>query len=192
MKVALLLVVAGLLPQGAMANDFPADRIVAAATGDWNKDGSQDLAVIARPAEGGDEDNGVYIYLADPGESRLKLKVAAPNKLWGSLVMFGQEPGVSAMPNGSIRLTSQNSAVGRDRWSQSLTLAWRGAQFVVAGYSYSSHDTLDPGNSTECDLNVLTGKGTANGKAVTAKGAQIAFEVWDDEIGRKACGLASQ
>ncbi|PTM90177.1 FG-GAP repeat protein [Mycoplana dimorpha] len=192
MKAALLFSIATMLPSGAMAMDFPADRIVAAATGDWNRDGRTDLVVIAAPGEGEDEDNGVYIYLADPNESRLKPKVAAPNKLWGSLAMFGQEPAVAALPNGSIQLTSQNSAVGRDRWSQNLTLAWRNAQFVVAGYRYASRDTLAPGNSTDCDLNVLTGKGMANGKPIAVPAVQIAFEGWDDEIGRKACGLASR
>lgn len=187
MKIALPFLIALVMPLGAAAEDFPADRVVAAATGDWDKDGNADLALIVRPTEGSDEDNGVYIYLADPGASRLKVAVAAPNRIWGSLTMFGQEPGVSALANGSIQLTSQNNSVGRDRWSQSLTLAYRNAQFIVAGYTYSSYDTLDTANTTECDLNVLTGKGTANGKPIATKGAQIAFQDWKDEIGQSFC-----
>lgn len=176
----------------ATAQDFPAERIFAAAMGDWNKDGSPDLVVIAKPSDGSDDDNGVYIYLADPSEARLKLKVAAPNKVWGNLTMFGQEPGITALANGSIKLTSQNSAVGRDRWEQSLTIAYRNEQFVVAGYTYSSYDTLDPNNTSQCDLNVLTGKGTANGKPVTARAEAVTFEAWNDEIGQKACGFSTQ
>ncbi|MBD9372060.1 hypothetical protein IB238_05360 [Rhizobium sp. ARZ01] len=187
MKIVLTSLVVVLMPFCVAAQDFPADRVVAAATGDWNRDGNEDLVLIARPAEGSDEDNGVYIYIADPGESRLSVKVAASNKIWGNLAMFGQEPGVSALPNGSIKLTSQNSSVGRDRWSQNLTLAYRNAQFIVAGYTYSSYDTLDTANTTECDLNVLTGKGTANGKPIATKGAQIAFQDWSDEIGHTLC-----
>lgn len=192
MKFLLPLVIAMLAPCAAAAEGFPADRIVAAATGDWDRDSNADLALIARPAEGSDEDNGVFIYLANPGESRLGLKVSAPNKIWGNLTMFGQEPTVAALANGSIKLTSQNSSVGRDRWSQSLTLAYRNGRFVVAGYTYSSYDTLDNANTRECDLNVLTGKGTANGKPITTAAAQITLEEWNDETGQKACGFASQ
>lgn len=192
MKFALPLLIVLLVPFGAAAEIFPADRIVAAASGDWDSDGNADLALIARPAEGSDEDNGVFIYLANPGESRLELKVSAPNKIWGNLTMFGQEPAVAALANGSIKLTSQNSSVGRDRWSQNLTLAYRGGRFIVAGYTYSSYDTLDSDNARECDLNVLTGKGTANGKPITTTGAQISFEEWSDQTGQKACGIAPQ
>ncbi|MFD1326992.1 hypothetical protein [Mycoplana ramosa] len=192
MKRVLPLLMVLLAPCVAAAEDFPADRIVAAATGDWDRDGNTDLALIARPAEGSDEDNAVFIYLANPGESRLALKVSAPNKISGNLTMFGQEPTVAALANGSIKLTSQNSSIGRDRWSQSLTLAYRGGRFIVAGYTYSSYDTLDNDNTRACDLNVLTGKGTANGKPITTAGAQIAYEDWSDEIGRKACGFGSQ
>jgi hypothetical protein len=180
------------LAVAAPAQDFPAERIFAAAMGDWNRDDSQDLVVIAQPAEDSDEDNGVYIYLADPSEARLKLTVAAPNKVWGNLTLFGQEPGVTALANGSIKLTSQNSAVGRDRWEQSLTIAYRNGQFVVAGYTYSSYDTLEPNNTSQCDLNVLTGKGTANGKPIAAKAEPVTFEAWNDEIGQKACGFSAR
>ncbi|SOC45695.1 hypothetical protein SAMN05892877_11783 [Rhizobium subbaraonis] len=179
------------LAVAASAQDFLAERIFAAAMGDWNKDGSPDLVVIARPSEGSD-DNGVYIYLAEPSEARLQLKVAAPNKVWGNLTLFGQEPAVAALANGSIKLTSQNSAVGRDRWEQSLAIAYRNGQFVVAGYTYSSYDTLDPNNTSQCDLNVLTGKGMANGKPVTARAETVTFEAWSDEIGQKACGFSAQ
>lgn len=189
MKIAPAFVAFLLMSSPAGAGDFPAERIVAAAAGDWNGDGHADLAVIARPAADSDEDNGLYIYLTDPDEARLKLVVSAPDSVWGNLVMFGQEPAVTALASGSIRLTSQNSSIGRDRWHQALTIAYRDGQFLVAGYNYSSYDTLDNDNSTNCDLNLLTGKGTANGKPVAAKAARITLEAWRDAIGREACGL---
>ncbi|MDF1635441.1 hypothetical protein [Mycoplana sp. MJR14] len=192
MKTALPLALVLLSPAGAIAETFPADRITAAATGDWDRDGRQDLVLIVRPAEGSDDDNGVYIYLADDGEPRLSLKVAAPNKIWGSTTVFGQEAGVTALSNGSISITSQNSAIGRDRWEQSLTVAYRNSRFVVAGYTYSAYDTLDPNHTESCDLNVLTGKGTANGKPIATKGEQVSLEAWNDDIGQKACGLEQQ
>lgn len=191
-KTALPLALAVLLPAAAMAEDFPADRITAAAVGDWNRDSVQDLVVIASPPEGSDDDNGVYIYLTEGGLSLLSLKVSAPNRTWGSTTVYGQEAGVAALANGSIVVTSQNSAIGRNRWEQRVTIAYRSSQFVVAGYTYSAYDTLDPNHSESCDLNVLTGKGTANGKPVATKGAQVTFEAWRDEMGQKACGMKQE
>ncbi|MBB3977908.1 hypothetical protein GGQ64_003122 [Rhizobium azooxidifex] len=192
-KTALPLALAVLLPAAAaLADDFPADRITAAAVGDWDRNGAQDLAVIASPPEGSDDDNGVYIYLTEGGLSRLSLKVSAPNRIWGSTTVYGQEAGVAALANGSIELTSRNSTIGRDRWEQRVTIAYRSSQFVVAGYTYSGHDTLDPNHTESCDLNVLTGKGTANGKPVATKGAQVTFEAWRDEMGQKACRMKQE
>lgn len=161
-------------------------RIVSAASGDWNKDGSQDLALIVRPAQGSDEDNGIYLYLTGDNGA-LALKSAIPNKVWGH-ELVGQAPSIEALPSGSLLITSQNDAIGRDRWEQKLTVAYRNFDFVVAGYTYSSYDTLDPDNTAQCDLNVLTGKGKSNDKPITAKGELILLKDWSDDRGQKACG----
>lgn len=189
--LSLALALAAVMPASAGAEPFPGDRITAAAVGDWDRDGKQDLVIIARPPEGSEDDNGLYIYLADDGESRLSLKVSAPNTVWGPLVMYGQEAGVSALPNGSIDLMTQNSSIGRSRWEQHLTIAYRKSQFIVAGYTYSYRDTLDPNTTGECDLNVITGKGSANGKPVSIPGAEVTFLDWNDDTGLKACGFYS-
>ena len=96
------LLLSAALPAMAAADDFPADRIIAMASGDWNKDGTPDLAVVATPGDGSDEDNGVYVYLAKPEENRLTLALAAPNVAWGNLAMYGQEPELAALANGSL------------------------------------------------------------------------------------------
>lgn len=163
-------------------------RIVSAATGDWNKDGDADLALIVRPAEGSDADNGVYIYLAgDMGA--LELKSVIPNRIWGQVGLAGQAPLIEALPSGSLVITSHNDSIGRDRWEQKLTVAYRNFEFVVAGYTYSSYDTLEPDNTSECDLNVLTGKGTSKGKPIATKGELVLLEDWNDGRGQKACGI---
>lgn len=82
-SLAAALVFSIVLPAATMAADFPADRIVAMASGDWNKDGTADLAVIATPGDDSGDDNGLYIYLAKPEESRLTLAVSLPNSVWG-------------------------------------------------------------------------------------------------------------
>ncbi|MGY5803314.1 hypothetical protein [Rhizobium hainanense] len=169
------------------------NRIVDAATGDWNKDGGADLALLVAPAPGDEADTsiGIYIYLRDREHSLLQLVASAPDKIWGRAApdgVYGQEPSISALPNGSIAITSQNDAIGRDRWHQTLTLAYRSNSFVVAGYTYDSRDTLEPDNSHSCDYNVLTGKVTKDGKTLKADAKTVSIQDWQDDIGQKACG----
>lgn len=183
------LLLSATLPAMATAASFPADRIIAMASGDWNKDGTPDLAVVATPGDDSGDDNGIYVYLAKPEESRLTLALAVPNSVWGSLAMYGQEPVLAALANGSFTLTTKNDAIGRDRWRQSLTIAYRNFDFIVAGYTYASYDTLDPDSASECDLNVLTGKGKSNGQPVAGKAQFVLLKDWKDDIGRSICGL---
>jgi hypothetical protein len=189
MLARLILPLLPLLPTTVSAAETvdPAS-IVSAATGDWNKDGIQDLALLVRPAEGSDADNGVLLYLTGDNGA-LALKSAIPNKVWGQFELVGQAPSIEALPSGSLLITSQNDAIGRDRWEQKLTVAYRNFEFVVAGYTYSSYDTLDPDNTAQCDLNVLTGKGKSNNKPISAKGELILLKDWSDDRGQKACGL---
>ena len=184
--IAALLILAATPAMGA---DFPAERVIAMASGDWDKDGTADLAVIAAPDEDSGDDNGIYVYLAKPEEGRLTLALAAPNSVWGPLSLSGQEPELAGLANGSFTLTTKNDSVGRDRWRQSLTIAYRNFDFIVAGYTYAGYDTLDPNAISECDLNVLTGKGKSNGRPVAGKAQFVLLKDWKDEVGRSTCGL---
>lgn len=181
------------LTTAAHAGDtVPPERIIDAAIGDWNKDGKPDLVLLAASSPDDQADNpiGVYIYLRDDEHSLLKLAASAPNKIWGSVEpdgVVGQEPSISALPNGSIAIVSQNDSIGRDRWEQTLTLAYRNSSFVVAGYTYNSRDTLEPDNSHSCDYNVLTGKVTKDGKTLKADAKTVGIQDWQDDIGQKAC-----
>ncbi|WP_457582886.1 hypothetical protein [Ensifer canadensis] len=189
MTARLILPLACLLPSLAFAAEaIEPGRIVSAATGDWDKNGASDLALLVKPDEGTDEDNAVYIYLAGE-DGPLALKSAIPNKVWGQYGMVGQAPSVTALSNGSLVITTHNDSVGRDRWEQKLTIAYRNFDFVVAGYTYSSYDTLNPDNTSHCDLNVLTGKGKWNDKPVSFKGELVLFKDWTDDRGQQACGI---
>jgi hypothetical protein len=181
------------MPLAAAAADFPAERIIAMASGDWNKDGTADLAVVATPGDDSGDDNGLYIYLAKPEESRLTLALSLPNSVWGNLTMYGQEPELSALANGSFTLRTKNESIGRERWQETLTIAYRNFDFIVAGYTYSSYDTIaeDGGENaaSDCDLNVLTGKGKSNGRPVSDKPRFVMLKDWANSIPRAACGL---
>ncbi len=188
-SLAAALVFSIVLPTATMAADFPADRIIAMASGDWDKDGTADLAVIATPGDDSGDDNGLYIYLAKPDESRLTLALSLPNSIWGDLTMSGREPELAALANGSFTITTKNDSVGRDRWRQSLTIAYRNFDFIVAGYTYAAYDTLDPNAGAECDLNVLTGKGKTSGGTVSGQAQFALLKDWKDETARAICGL---
>ncbi|WEX78626.1 hypothetical protein PYH37_003532 [Sinorhizobium numidicum] len=177
-----------LLPSpGFAAEPIDPARIVSAATGDWDKNGASDLALLVAPADGSDEDNAIYLYLSNE-VGRLTLKSQIPNKVWGTFELYGQAPSITGLSNGSIQITSHNDAIGRERWEQKLTIAFRKSDFVVAGYTYSSYDTLDPNATMQCDFSVLSGKGTRNNKPITARGATVLLKDWSDDIGQKACG----
>lgn len=187
LSAALLLSLA--LPLAAEAADFPAERVAAMASGDWNKDGVADLVLVATPGDNSGEDNGLYVYIAKPEENRLTLALTLPNTIWGNLTMYGQEPELAALANGSFTLTTKNDSVGRDRWRQSLTIAYRNFDFIVAGYTFSSYDTLNPDAGSECDLNVLTGKGKARGQPIAGRAQFVLLKDWQDDVGRSICGL---
>ncbi|PZR43857.1 MAG: hypothetical protein DI537_61780, partial [Stutzerimonas stutzeri] len=157
--------------------------------GDWNKDGVADLVLVATPGDNSGEDNGLYVYIAKPEENRLTLALTLPNTIWGNLAMYGQEPELAALANGSFTLTTKNDSVGRDRWRQSLTIAYRNFDFIVAGYTFSSYDTLNPDAGSECDLNVLTGKGKARGQPIAGRAQFVLLKDWQDDVGRSICGL---
>lgn len=175
----------------AVAEPISADRIIDGATGDWDKDGQQDLALLVAPAENGD-DIGIYIYLRDKDHALLKPIVEAPKKVWGNASLdglFGQAPSIEALANGSIAVHSQNSGIGRERWEQMLTLAYRNGHFIVAGYSYNYYDTLDQNNNGSCDYNLLAGRLAKNSKTLKADAKTVKIEDWNDDIGQDVCGF---
>jgi hypothetical protein len=54
---------------------------------------------------------------------------------------------------------------GRDQYTRTLTISYRGNQYVVSGFKLVFQDTLSNYHD-ECDYDLLTAKGTRNGKAV--------------------------
>ncbi|KRB53189.1 hypothetical protein ASE04_08225 [Rhizobium sp. Root708] len=191
-KFALTAVLALSAAFTTQAGQIDPSRIVDAAAGDWDGDGKPDLALLVAPEDSaGDDQIGIYIYLRDNDHELLRLSVNAPNKIWGSTAsdgLFGQEPSIKAVGTSSIAIHSQNSAIGRDRWDQTLTLAYRNKQFVVAGYTYNHYDTLDPDAAGSCDYNALTGKLQKDGKDAKAEARVIPITEWNDDTGQSICG----
>jgi hypothetical protein len=107
------------------------------------------------------------------------------------------------LPNGSILLKIPALPIGSARTDQTLTIAYRDNQFVVAGFAYDYVDYLGnathdgEGGNASCDYNVLTGKGRSAKldkqgkmveKAVAVEGRTIAFKDWSFSTAIDACG----
>ncbi len=126
-----------------------AQTVVDSTQSDLNGDGLRERFTLLQ-YPGADT---VDLIIEDTGYGR----ITATDIAW--IGGIGQEPELDLAPNGSVRLTSMNEGVGRSRWRQTLTLAFRNGAYRVAGYTYSWYDTLS-NDSGECDLNLLNGKGT--------------------------------
>ena len=165
---------------------FPPEEIFDAAIGDWNRDGKPDLAILAQ-SDGEDGDTSLFIYLREDAEDGvLSLAFSGPDMLWGSggsRRFYGQEPSLRALGNGSLAVTEQNWSVGRNRWTSTITIAWRDERFVVAGYTFNSFDTLQQEDPLNCDLNLLNGRGTVNEREVSFTLRAVPLSEWSNQNG---------
>ncbi len=112
--------------------------------------------------------------------------VQVPGFVWAG-TMAGNEPSLELAENGSVRVISGNLSVGRNRWQQVLTIAYRNGGYMIAGYTYDSYDTLDLDAGGTCDVNLLTGRGalTMGGKSVPITvGMRAPFvDDWNVDVG---------
>ena len=111
--------------------------------------GIGETALLLEGVEG-DAADLILLDMAD----RTPLLVARGVARTGGLA--GQRPRLDPLPNGSLALHSEQIAIGRTPWEQSLTLAWRDGTLRVAGVTYMSYDRLT-GASATCDVNLLNG-----------------------------------
>ena len=161
-------------------------NVLSAVTLDFTGDGAQDRAVLVL------NDNSsadLYLYLVKDdakGESALALAQSKAGIAFSG-GMWGQLPSLESNGKGSLMIKSMNDSVGRDRWSQTLTIVYRNKEFLVAGISFTARDTLDPKAGGSCELNLLTGKGLRNGKPVQGKPAPIRLADWSDDKLPKEC-----
>jgi hypothetical protein len=149
-----------------------------------NNDGSMDRAVLVNNADETSVD--LLIYLGEDGAHQMKLALNKPEIAWTG-AMWGQLPSLEKTNKDSLLIKSENSAIGRDRWSQKLTVAYRNNEFILAGYTYESYDTLDPKAGKSCDVNLLTGKGEKNGKLISVAKKAPLVKDWQNEGGIPEC-----
>jgi hypothetical protein len=93
--------------------------------------------------------------------------------------------------NDSLVITSGCGGCSND-YSTTLTIVYRGGEFLVGGYTYQWDTRYGAGT---CDVNFLTGKGTmldgidGPGKPIGGKFTPTKLADWSDETQPKACDL---
>ena len=195
-RVLVLVLALAMVPWAAVAEPvFGPGQITSVATGPLkgNKD-APEVAMLVAPSPESDADYTLLILSPRDGgwEGDLGVLATFENAVWGGVgEVYGNKPSVSFSPAGSLLLKSHNEAIGRNRWMQTLTLAWRGSALTVAGYTWSEYDTLDPAANRACDVNLLSGKAevTANGVArMLETGARrLSFADWLAEGSSNLC-----
>ncbi len=186
--------VGGTATSNALAQTFALTEVWAAEAGDWNGDGVVDAALILGPSQDG-EDAGLALYLSDSDTGRLELSAWHPRILWGNRAMFGQEPSLLLDDLGRLVVVTQNTAIGRNRWQQSLTLRWD-QSWQVDAFSYDYFDTLDLEHQGRCDLDFIAQSATVvRGESQEQEVFELAaapppkLKEWQNAYALVVCGL---
>ena len=192
-----------LLPTATLAEPIESQKIITALTGDFNGDGGTDLAMIVETEPSDPMD--MHFFLRDKEHNFLKPAGIVREQMYGEWNGYDRpgyeasdtEPELTALPNGSINLYLPAMPVGSKRTNTTLTLAYRNDAFIVAGFAYDYHDYLKDNVASDCDYNVLTGKGksskmqpdgTTVHSIVAVEGKVVPFAEWNPGTGFAACG----
>lgn len=120
------------------------------------------LATAESDIDGDGKPDRFQLIDAD-GSATLKITMGSGETIVADQIAWvggiGQQPELAVTPQGSVQVISMNESIGRDRWHLTLTLAYRDGAVRVAGYTWNEYDTLDNDAWTDCDLNLLTGRG---------------------------------
>ncbi len=172
-------------PPGAPASIAPS-KIVSATSGGWTDDGSMGRAILIDDPENDSVDLAIYIGNSTDPDQGLKLAAFA-HDIASSGNMFGNTAELRQTQKGALQVYSENTAIGRDKWERTMTLAFRNGHFVVSGLTLSAYDTLDPKAGGSCDINFLSGAGKAGKKAIKVTAGGIPLEKWTEDMIPKAC-----
>ena len=171
--LATLIIVLSMISSMTYAKE---SNVLSAIAGDWNKDKRLDAAVLMK----NNEVVEIYIFLADK-KNQLQTVLYKKDIVWmGS--MEGTFPYLeSQKKGGSLLIVAENDSIGRHRWFQVLTTAYRERTFMIGGYTYEGQDTLKPDSFHSCDVNLFTGKGFRDKKPFKISGQKIKLKNWSDE-----------
>ena len=175
--IVLLFWIAG--PGTTSAQDKASDAVLSAVEGTINGGGPFRARLVGH-------DGGAALFIeTDEGEG-MKPVVEAPDIVWRG-GMAGQDPWLEISANNALLVYSHNESIGRNRWQAKLTIVFRDGRFVTAGYTNSYYDTLDPNGTGECDVNLLTGRGTHKGKGFRTKLGSLPVSQWTQDTFPPEC-----
>lgn len=171
-----------------------AESIVSSLSADFDGDGKDDFVTLIK-----DSDDDDYVHLEiqfsqlgelnQPSQHQLQNETSE-NAEKNDFIWHGKSAGMEASLNinkrGSLEVLSQNSSIGRNRWSKKMTLAVRDKHFIVAGFLYKTTDTIT-GKQTSCDVNLLTGKGYINNRLFKFPINKQSLNQWKESIVEKMC-----
>ena len=171
-----LLVAAAPLPVAAQ-QPGPAPSIVGlvSISADLNGDGVNDRAMLLFDRESDGVDLAIYASVDGKLQERPAVYVSS---LGWTGDTDGTLPEMTVDRTGALIVVFQNDATGQYRWRQQYTIAYRGGTFVVAGYSYTTRDTVTPGAGGSCSVDFLTGRATRDGKPATVPGPPPPLSAW--------------
>lgn len=153
---------------------LPTKGIIEELTIDLDRDGSVDRLFLIEAD--GFADLLVFRGMKDGAAGRERFMALPGAKEFA----FGK-PWFVARSRGVVAVGSAQSQ-GRYKWEQSLTLAWRSGKLRVIGITYAVNDSISSASrARSCDLNLSTGKGVANGKAVNVAMKPVPVEEWSDK-----------
>ena len=177
-----LIVAALLLARPATAETPDYSHVLSSVTLSFDG-GDTDRAVLVENDDGGAD---LYVYLALQPAAAAKPALVKKNAAWSGF-MWGTRASLEVNDKGSLLVKSGNEGIGRNRWTQTLTVVLRDKQFIVAGFTRDEHDTLDLKAGGACDINFLTGKGKRNDKPISVKTPAPKLADWSDESPPQAC-----
>jgi len=117
--------------------------------------------------------------------------------------LAGDEPSLATNRKDSLLIQSGNDGSGRSPWHETITVALRNGQLVVAGYDYDDYDRLGEYEGTNCSVNLLTGKGILtkyppidkDGKAkvknFSVSNQPVLLKDWTEKSKPAGCGLSN-
>ncbi|MBZ9678661.1 hypothetical protein [Mesorhizobium sp. ES1-1] len=190
------------LPATGFAEPIETRKIITALTGDFNGDGASDLVMVVETEPTDPMD--IHFFLRDKEHNYLKPVEIVHEQVdaeWNGYDRPGYgnsdtEPELTLLPKGSIKVYLPALPQGSERTNQTLTIAYRDGNFIVAGFAYDSEDFQQDNVASACDLNVLTGKGTSSKKqpdgttrhkTVSVAGRTVAFRDWNPGEAFSAC-----
>ncbi len=142
-------------------------QVYAGASYDFNQDGFMDSVFLVKENQEDMMYSMLFMTGVSHGEKQLtsvnkNLLMAVDGKFRSigepvvEFIKFKRADGSEYKPR-SLRIGAEHWGIGRWKWSQVLTVAYRDGEFKLAGLDFNSVDTMTL-DAQRCSINLLTGK----------------------------------